>query len=222
MSVLSFRPGAAASDEPTPLPRAATLSEIFCDRPLDGAALGFALAALPPGLVLWLQDYQTRRDRGLSYLHGVGRDILRVDVQRPVDVLAGMEDGLRCVGLAAVLGEIWGNPAALSFTATRRLAMRAELSGIPCILIRHAAQADASAARQRWRVTALPSATHPDDRTAPGDPRWRAELFRARNARPGLWSVRHDRAAGRLDFAPLHDIPDTQPQDMTIRGRGLR
>lgn len=180
----------------------ATLSEAFGSRhPLDAAASGFVLAALPPGRVLWAQDRLSRAEFGTPFLPGTGRPLLRLDLTRPVDVLDALEDALRSRALAAVVGELHGTPSALSFTASRRLALRAEAAGLPCWLIRHAARPDASAARMRWRLSTLPSAAHPDDPLAPGDPRWLAELFRARGQPPSTWVARHDRAADRLDLS---------------------
>lgn len=181
---------------------AKTLSEAYSAHPLDGAASGFVLASLPVGEVLWVQDRLSRLEYGAPFALGVGRSLLRLDLTRAVDVLAGMEEGLR-TPLAAVVGEIHGDPAALGFTATRRLALRAEQAGCPCWLIRHAAQANGSAARNRWRLASLPSSLHPDDPSAPGQPRWQAELFRARGRPPGRWEVRHDRTSDRLHFLAL-------------------
>lgn len=189
------------------------LSEAFGTRPLTGAAPGFVLAALPPGLVLWVQDRLSRTEFGAPFLPGMGRDLLRLDLTRPADVLAALEDGLQSRALAAVVGEIHGHTPALSFTASRRLALRAEAAGLPCWLIRHAARPEASAARMRWRLAPLPSASDPDDPYAPGDPLWLAELFRARGQPPSTWLVRHDRAADRLDFsAPAGDRKLAEPR----------
>ncbi|MDP5307571.1 hypothetical protein [Paracoccus spongiarum] len=187
--------------------RAATLAEITCASPLDGAGSGFLLAALPAGPVLWAQDRLTRREAGVPFLLGIGRELLRADLSRPADVLTAMEDALASLAFAAVVGEIWGDPAVLDFTATRRLAMRAEAAGRPCWLLRRAASANASAARMRWRVAACPSDPPMDDPAAPGDPRWRVELFRSRLSPAGEWLVRHERgrqgAADRLHFSAI-------------------
>ncbi len=186
--------------------RAATLSEVFPTTVMDAGALRFVLTRIRSrtGPVLWVQDRLSRKEAGHPYLPELS--LLRVDVTRAVDVLRAMEDGLRCKGLSAVIGEIWGNPCALDFTATKRLAMRSESGDIPCWLIRRAASPDLSAARERWRVTSLPSAPHPDDPAAPGDPCWRVELFRSRYARPGEWVASYDSAADRVDFsAPFRD-----------------
>ncbi|MCK8465063.1 hypothetical protein MUY35_14490 [Aliiroseovarius sp. S1339] len=187
-----------------------TLSEVFPSTATDAGAVGFVLAQLArkSGPVLWVQDRVSFKETGRPYLPDIGmqRPVVRVTTGRAADVLWAMEEGLRCKALAAVVGEVWGDPPVLDFTASKRLALRAEAAGVACWLIRRAASPDLSAARDRWRITSLPSTMHPDDPQAPGDPRWRAELFKSRTRKPGTWGVGYDRAANRLDFsAPFRD-----------------
>ncbi|MEJ6403197.1 ImuA family protein [Yoonia sp. 2307UL14-13] len=186
------------------------MSEIFPDVATDAGAVGFVLANLPPKAapVLWVQDHLSRKETGAPYLPGIGtkRPIIQVDASRAIDVLWAMEEGLRCQSLTTVIGEVWGDPQALDFTATKRLAMRAEAAEVPCWLVRRAASPDLSAARDRWRVVSLPSAPHPYDPQAPGNPRWQVELFRSRNRPPGTWVATYDRAADHLNLAaPVRD-----------------
>jgi len=189
----------AASDRP-----AATLSEVFAENAADAAPTGFALAHLQPsrGPLLWISDRVTRKEAGIPYLAGfpAGFEVIRVDVQRPVDVLWAAEQGLGCPSLGGVMAELWGDPPVLDFTATKRLALRAEAHGVPCWLMRRAATPALGAARERWRVGALPSGRHPWDARAPGQPHWRVELFRSRYRPPGTWVARYDRAAHRLEM----------------------
>jgi protein ImuA len=173
-----------------------TLAEVFAAPAAASAAAALALAnhsvegADRP--LLWVQDRLSRIETGAPYGPALGRPFLHVAAHQPALTLAAMEEGLRSGAVAAVLGEIWGEPAVADFTATRRLAMRAEASGTPCWLIRHAAAPALSAARLRLRVAPWPSAPHPDDPQAPGDPCWRVTQFRARGARTGDWVIRHD------------------------------
>lgn len=200
----SFGQAPRPGNPPRPDLAAAVLSEAFSSRPLEGAAVGFVRAALPAGRILWVQDRISRHESGIPFLTGMGRTLLWLDLGPPHEVLAALEDGLQSRALSAVVGEIHGSPRALDFTATRRLALRAEAAGLPCWLIRQAVPSpEPSAARMRWRLASLPSAPDPDDPHAPGDPRWRAELFRARGFPPSLWEARHDRAADRLDLVAL-------------------
>jgi protein ImuA len=188
----------------------AFLSEVFATSQVDAAAVGFALAHINQTNrpILWVQDRMSQSETGHPYLPGLTQIplLLRVDVNRPADVLTAMEDGLHCKGLAGVIGEIWGDHPAISFAASKRLAVRSEGLNLPCWLIRRAAAPNLSAARERWRVSTLPSAPHPDDSIAPGAPRWRAELFRSRFSQPGEWVVEYDRATDHLNFlAPFRD-----------------
>ncbi|MGC1502688.1 MAG: hypothetical protein WA782_00945 [Sulfitobacter sp.] len=185
------------------------LSEAFSTAVTDAGVLGFILSQLgrSGGTLLWVQDRLSRKETGSPYLPGMHqKDIISVDVNRPLDVLWTMEEGLRCKALSCVVGEIWGDPPALNFTATKRLAMRAEANKVPCWLIRRAASPDLSAARDRWRIASLPSLPHAHDCHAPGAPRWQVELFRSRTQPPGIWVAGYDRAADRLHFAaPFRD-----------------
>ncbi len=189
--------------QPDPLTH--TLSEAFPETATDAAAVGFVLARLPrtTAPILWVQDRLSRKEAGRPYLAGIGTDrpLIMVSLSRAADVLWAMEDGLRCKALGGVIGEVWGDPPVLDFTATKRLAMRSEAADVPCWLIRRAASPDLSAARDRWRIASLPSAPHPHDAQAPGLPRWSLDLFRSRRSKPGQWVATYDRAADRLDLS---------------------
>ncbi|MCI5099959.1 ImuA family protein [Phaeobacter italicus] len=175
------------------------LTDVLLDAPFDPAATGFVLSLLPRETqpLLWVRDRASQRENGQIYtpglrLFGISCPVLQVTVSHPRDVLWTMEEGAACSALCAVVGEIHGAPSVLDFTATKRLAIRSEASGVPLYLIRSGDPGTLSAARQRWRLASLPSEPHPDDTQAPGQPRWSAELFRARNRAPGHWVAQYD------------------------------
>lgn len=210
---------AGQADRPGPMVH--TLSEAFPNAATDAAAVGFVIARLPRTIapILWVQDRLSRKEAGRPYLAGIGADrhLIMVDLSRAADVLWAMEDGLRCKALGGVIGEVWGDPAALDFTATKRLAMRSEAADVPCWLIRRAASPDLSAARERWRIASLPATPHPHDIQAPGLPRWSLDLFRSRRSKPGQWVATYDGAADRLDLsAPVRD-GTLEPRDGAAR-----
>jgi protein ImuA len=120
------------------------------------------------------------------------KKLIHVETRDAREALWAMEEGLRCSGLCAVIGEIWGDPKALDFTATRRLAVAAEQSGILCWLVRLGGAPDLSGARMRWRIASAPSLPNDLDLRAPGASAWDAELFRARGSPPGRWRVAHE------------------------------
>jgi protein ImuA len=179
----------------------------------DGAATGFVLAQLDAsrrhGPILWVQDPRAVQEGGLPCIQGIDdrdRPILRVSARNATEALWAMEEGLECAASSAVIGEIWGDPKVLDFTATKRLALRSRRSGVPIWLLRPGGAAGLSVAPERWRLSSVASAPHPFDAEAPGPALWRAERFRSRSGRPGLWVAAHDRAAHRLDLAaPLRD-----------------
>lgn len=198
---------------PAPDAGGAVLRDVLAGGPFDAAVTGFVLACLPDtdAPVLWVSDRMARRENGRLYgpalaEFGIRAPVLRVEVSHPRDVLWAMEEGAGCAGLSAVVGEIHGAPEVLSFTATKRLALRAEAANVPIWLIRSGDHGALSAARERWRVSSLPSVQNPWNAQAPGTPLWEADLFRARGRAPGVWSAGYDatapRRADRLRLVP--------------------
>ena len=122
--------------------------------------------------------------------------MIHVAAKGPEDALFALEEGLRCRDLAFVIGELAGNPRALSFTASRRLSLATERHGVPFWLVRLDARRDLGSARLRWDARAAPSAPPRWNGQAPGAAAWRAELFRARGHPPGEWVL--GEAGGRL------------------------
>ena len=186
-------------------------SEVFgSSREASGVAVALALASdalasAEPGAVaeaedrralLWVQDRQAVRLGGRPYRPGLPaafrHRLVHVVCDRPEDALFALEEGLRCRDVAAVVGEMAGNPRALDFTASRRLTLTAEKHGVPLWLVRLDAARDLSSARMRWQVAAAPSPQPRWNAQAPGTPAWSAELFRARMHPPGTWTLRDD------------------------------
>jgi protein ImuA len=100
-----------------------------------------------------------------------------------------MEEGLKAKSLGAVLGEV----EKLDLTASRRLQLAAETSGVTAFALRRwrvmgRAARDAAqpiAAVTRWRVTALPTEN---------EICWQVDLARCRGGRPNTWIM--ERAHG--------------------------
>jgi len=182
----------------------ATLSELFAIHPRDGGWAGFLLAQLATDKpLLWVQDRMAILESGRVHPPGLpSRDLIHVEARDAKDALWTMEEGVRCSCLSAVIGEIWGDPRALDFTATRRLAVAAERSETPCWLVRLGGTPNLSGARMRWRLASAPSLANDLDPRAPGAAAWDAELFRARGHPPGHWTVAHDADRFHLVAAP--------------------
>lgn len=177
-----------------PQPERPTLSELFAVHPRDGGWAGFLLAQLDRQKpVLWVQDRMAILESGRIHPPGLPTsNLIHVEARDAREALWAMEEGVRCAALSAVIGELWGDPRALDFTATRRLAVAAERSGVQCWLVRLGGVANLSGARMRWRIASAPSLTNPLDGRAPGTPAWDAELFRSRGMPPGRWNLAHE------------------------------
>ncbi len=181
-------------------------SEVFASAD-EASGAGFALAlaldemdngvtALEEKPFLWVQDAQSMRLTGRPCRAGLSDSlrhrVVHVAARKVEDALFALEEGLRCRDLAFVLGEIAGDPKAMSFTASRRLSLASEQHGVPLFLVRHDAARNLSAARLRWQVRSAASNRPCWNPDAPGRAAWQAELFRARDHAPGEWTLRDD------------------------------
>lgn len=193
------------------------LHELFAPEAQDaaaaaGAAVALALAgrALP---LLWLRSEGAERQAGR--LQAAGLAAMGID---PAALLLGIvpdeaallragADAARCAGLGTLLIETWGRAPGLDLTATRRLMLAAETSGVTVLLLRLAALPVPSAAATRWQVGALPSLALAAD--APGLPAFTFECLRRRGGPSGQrWCVEWNR--------------DTQSfQDPSLSGAGV-
>ena len=196
-------------------------SEIFAPAgEASGAGLALALArdalalAAEEGAdtrqVLWVQDAKAIRLGGRPCLAGLPSDLrhrlIHVAAATPEDALFALEEGLKCRDLACVIGEIAGNPKALSFTASRRLSLTAERHGVRLWLVRLDAEPELSSARMRWQARAAPSPAPRWNAAAPGTATWHAELFRARTHAPGEWMLSDDTGTLRIRRDPDADL----------------
>src|SRR4051812_34352689 len=120
------------------------------------------------------------------------QNLIHVEARDARDALWAMEEGVRCACLSAAIGEIWGDPRALDFTAARRLAVAAERRGTPSGLGRRGGPAHLRGARMRWRMASAPWLLAPLDPRAPGLPAWNAGLFRAGGSPTGRWRVEYE------------------------------
>lgn len=115
------------------------------------------------------------------------------------DVLPAMEEGLKCEGLAGVVGEV----SRLSLNASRRLQLCAGESGVTALIIRRwhsatekEAAAEPNAAATRWRIAPSPSPASAFDQL----PRqqWQLDLLRVRGGEPHSWVLEACDATGHL------------------------
>ncbi len=173
-----------------------------------GLALAMARAAAGDKPLLLVRDGATARETGA--LHGPGlaafgldpRRIILLEARDGLAALQGALEGARTPALGAVVVALFGEVRALDLTASRRLALAAERSGAPVLLVRAGAQPRPSAAESRFEARAAPSRALPAN--APGPPAFAAILLRHRQGlAPQAWHLEWNRDAHRLDSRPV-------------------
>ena len=122
--------------------------------------------------------------------------VIHVEAGDDTNVLLAMEEALRVPGIAGVVGEL----GKYSTTASKRLQLAAESSGVTAFVFRRAAKLDSAAegtaAVTRWRITAAPSEKL--DIPSLARPRWQVVLERVRGGEPHQWIVEGCDAQGRI------------------------
>ena len=208
------------------------LHEVFAGLEEAGSAAGFAaLLGLQAGAgkpLLWLRDEGAQG--GAGRLHATGLGELGLD---PAALLLGLApdepallraaaEAARCAGLGALLVECRGVLRGLDLTASRRLMLAAEASGVTVLVLRLMAEPRfaPSAAYTRWRVAAAPSAAL--EAHAPGAPMFELELLR-RRAGPsaGPWRVEwnRDRSCFQEPDESRTESPLSRPVPAVAAGR---
>ena len=193
------------------------LHEVLPASPQDhAAATGFALALIACLTKtrdwIWIRQTMAEREKGRPYgpgLKGFGLDpknLLDVTTHDTQDALKAAEEALRCAALGATLCEPWGETKALDLTATRRLTLAAETSGVPLVLLGDCNRALSTAARTKWRIAALPSRSA----FGPGTPRFSVELVLNRQSqaqmREAIWMT--EWCHGERIFKPADSVGD--------------
>lgn len=180
------------------------------------AAAGFALglaarfgAARRPWF--WVRQDMAALEAGEPYgpgLAGFGLDPARLTIVAAADAqdaLRAGEEALRCRALAAVILEPWGDPKVLDLTASRRLVLAAEASGVPALLLRGGASGAPLAASTRWRIAAAVSAAPAG--LGPGRPVVEAVLEKSRTGRVGSWTLEWNAHECIFRLPAAHPVP---------------
>lgn len=174
---------------------------------MAGFALMLALrAGGRGGNIVWLAEAR----RGHDLLHGPGVAELGADPARMLFVsvpdekmlLKAAADVVRSPAAGTAVIAPSSRPRHLDLTATRRLMLFAERSGVTVLLLRGVSAETPSAAATRWRIAAAPST--PLDADAPGAPAFTADLVRRRGGAPSPgWRLEWHRDLAGFSAAPL-------------------
>lgn len=179
-----------------------TVHEFYASEPADapaaaGFAVGLALLMGAGRTVLWLRSRRTLAHGilqmpGWVELGGAAGTCLFGQVADDRALLRAASDALRCAALGAVVLESRGKMRDLDLTASRRLTLAAEKSGVPLLVLRIDAEPVPSAAQTRWRIASAPSRPLPGH--TPGAPAYDIELLRQKAGPSDLsWRLEWDR-----------------------------
>lgn len=153
----------------------------------SGGFIAGLLSSLMPGrgVAAWISPRRSTFPPALQRF-GIAADrILFIDVPKEKDRLWVMEEALKCSAFSAVVAEI----PEISFTHSRRLQLVVEQSRITGFILRdNPRQLATTAAVCRWRISALPGESEAG-LPGVGFPRWKVELIKVRNGRPGAWEI---------------------------------
>lgn len=178
------------------------IHEFICDNTEDvSASAGFIAGLLSSlmhngGVALWVNSSKSIFSPALKSF-GVSPDkVIFVDLQNEKDLVWTIEEALKCTALSAVIGEV----SNISFTASRRLQLAVEKSGVTGFILRNNhLNLNTTASIARWKITHLPSFL--DDMPGIGFPRWNVELLKVRNGKPGSWQL--EWSNGRFRHLPV-------------------
>lgn len=156
--------------------------------------------------ILWCEPRSDAAEIGRLHAPGLAalgldfRQFVIASTRRAEDTLWAAEEGLRSGALSLVVVMV----AQAALTPARRLALAAERSGTPCLLLSSARAATAATAT-RWRIARAPAAPHPFDARSPGVARLAVTLERCRGqplAAARSFVVEWSHASVRFDLVP--------------------
>ncbi len=185
--------------------------EFISHAPQDGAATnGFITGVLSRllqrgGFCLWVGTQRNLYPPALKSFGIAPEKIIFIEVRRQKELLWAVEEGLRCEGLAAVVGELQD----LDFIQSRKLQLAVEQSRVTGFIHRFRPQSEnAVACVARWKIKPLASLVE-EGLPGVGHPRWAVELLRVRNGKPGSWQVEWSGGCFQVARPALH-TPELQ------------
>ncbi|WP_108660718.1 hypothetical protein [Acuticoccus kandeliae] len=162
-----------------------------------GATSGFVSflllhAALKSRRIVWVQrsgpkEWGQIYGPGVEEMGGSPNDWISVLPDGQNHAIWAVEEALGSSAVGAVVAEI-GDLRALDLTATRRIALRSEQSGVPVYWV-GIGRPGHTAARTHWNIEPAKSEPQPLFASLLGDPEWVAALMKNRRGRCGAQRV---------------------------------
>jgi protein ImuA len=181
------------------------IHEFLCEEPENAAATAGFIGSLISLLlkenasIIWVSAKQTIFPPALVAFGLSPEKVIFIHPEKENQLLWIIEEALKCKGLSAVVGEI----SDLSFTASRKLQLAVEGSGVTGFIMRcKEKNIQTSASVTRWKIQPTHSISI-DGLPGVGYPSWNVDLLKVRNGKPAEWKVAW--AAGM--FVPIREEP---------------
>lgn len=151
------------------------------------------------GAALWVSSSRTLFPPALKPFGIQPERFIFIDLKRERDVLWTMDEALKCGALSVVVGEMQN----ISFMESRRLQLAVEQSQVTGFIVRNSLnKINTTACVSRWSIASLPSEAI-EDLPGIGFPKWKVELLKVRNGKPGVWNMQWMNGK----FAPVYRTP---------------
>ena len=203
------------------------MHEIYAVEGEDNAAAVGLVVALATTMgkatqtIIWLRSRRDAKQaghiqaNGWAELGGRPGEVVFGALCDATALLRATVGALQCQSLGGVVVESRGRMRELDLTASRRLSLAAEKSGVPLFLLRLDASPTPSAAQTRWQVAAAASQSLPGN--APGKPTFDIELLRQKSGPSGMrWRLEWDR-----DQRQFHEIRSAEIKPAEIKPTGI-
>jgi protein ImuA len=170
----------------------------------NASTSGFIAAVLSSimgtnGVALWISSSRMLFPPALKSFGVEPHRFIFIDLLKEKEVLWAMNEALKCNALSAVVGEI----REIDFKTSRRLQLAVEQSRVTGFIIRsNYKHVGITACVSRWKITSIRSEPV-EDLPGVGFPKWKVELLRIRNGKPGMWDIQW--INGR--FVPVYQVP---------------
>lgn len=162
------------------------------------------------GTALWISSSRTLFPPALKSFGIDPERFIFIDLKRERDVLWAMDEALKCGALSTVVGEMQN----LNFMESRRLQLAVEQSQVTGFILRNNLnKVNTTACVSRWNITSLPS-EEIEDLPGIGFPKWKIELLKVRNGKPGTWDIQW--VNGK--FVPVFQASFISHQELKLAG----
>ncbi len=155
------------------------------------------------GLCVWISSSPTLFPPACKLFDILPHHLIFIHLKRERDILWAMEEALKCNRLIAVVAEL----QEINLVASRRLQLAVEQSQVTGFVFRHKPKnLNNTSCISRWSISPLASGMEEDGIPGIGFPRWKVELLKIRNGRPGSWQMEWSANSFKLITKPKYSV----------------